>query len=321
MKAGRQADDIVLVSTSQSGLQTQLEILHTWLNTWMLNANMDKTKIVNFRPRNSQLTLAKLFLGSIFIEKVCSYDYLGLILTEFLDKGRIAEQLAKSTSRAGCKLTSVYFESKGLTWAVFSHLYDSLVCPVMDYGSAIWGLRHHVCDKVQRRMIRCFLGVGNKTPIPALEGDMGWFPSYIRHQIEAVRLWCDLCLLSTDRLTRNIFDWDYNLGLQRKSSWAGNVGVILCNAGLQDLNNLRVLTTSTKNIVDKVKVSLEKRFSDQWQSDVNNMAKLRTYKTLKSSFCVENYVKSLPPRSRSVIARLRCGVFPIRDWEMAWYAD
>ena len=102
------------------------------------------------------------------------------------------------------QLTSVYFESKGLTWGVFSHLSDSLVYPVMDYGSAIWGLCHHnVCEKVQRRMIRCFLGVGNKTQILALEGDIWCFPPHLPHQIEFVRLWC---LLPIDRLTRNLFD-------------------------------------------------------------------------------------------------------------------
>ena len=33
--------------------------------------------------------------------------------------------------------------------------------PVMDYASAIWGQKWYVvCDEIQRRLIRCFLGVG-----------------------------------------------------------------------------------------------------------------------------------------------------------------
>ena len=131
----------------------------------------------------------------------------------------------------------------------------------MDYASAIWGLRRHgVCDKVQRRLMRCFLGVGNKTPIPALEGDMGWFPPHLRHQIEAVRLWCDLCLMQSDRITRQVFDWDYQQGNMGRDTWAGNVGKLLEISGLQNLNNARVLQMSPKSIVDKVKKTLESNY-------------------------------------------------------------
>ena len=58
------------------------------------------------------------------MEKVNSYNYQGIALTEFNDKCCVADQLAKSASRAGSKLISVHFESSGLTWDVFSHLYE-----------------------------------------------------------------------------------------------------------------------------------------------------------------------------------------------------
>ena len=41
------------------------------------------------------------------------------------------------------------------------------------------------------------------------------------------------------------------------------------------------------------------------------MPKLRTYTELKSTLTCENYVKMLQPSSRSCIARLRSGVFPL----------
>ena len=41
------------------------------------------------------------------------------------------------------------------------------------------------------------------------------------------------------------------------------------------------------------------------------MAKLRTYEKLKQNFCAESYINHLAPRFRSVIAKMRCGVFPL----------
>ena len=76
----------------------------------------------------------------------------------------------------------------------------------MDYASAIWGYqRHGCCDNIQRRVIRNFMGVGKKTPLPALESDMGWYPPYLRHKVEIIRLWCRLCLMPLNRLSIALF--------------------------------------------------------------------------------------------------------------------
>ena len=89
-----------------------------------------------------------------------SYTYLGVLLTQHMDYKLTAGQLGRSASRAASKLISIYFENKDLPWRVFTHVHNSVVSPVMDYASAIWGQkRYGVCDKIQRRLIRCFLGV------------------------------------------------------------------------------------------------------------------------------------------------------------------
>ena len=54
------ADDIVLLSDSPYGIQQQLNILKDWLKTWHMKANVDKTKVVQLRPRTSKQSIAKL---------------------------------------------------------------------------------------------------------------------------------------------------------------------------------------------------------------------------------------------------------------------
>ena len=135
-----------------------------------------------------------------------------------------------------------------------------------------------LCDELHRRLIRCFLGVGKKCPIPSMEGDMGWLPPYVRHKVETVRLWCHLCLLSPDRLTRRVFDWDYRQAQIGKSTWAKNAGAILQDCDLEALKNTRLLTSSKKWVVDTAISKLTNIFELQWKAEINNMPKLRTYK-------------------------------------------
>ena len=45
------ADDIVLLSESELGLQTQINTLENWTKNFRMAINLDKTKIVHFRPK------------------------------------------------------------------------------------------------------------------------------------------------------------------------------------------------------------------------------------------------------------------------------
>lgn len=51
----------------------------------------------------------------------------------------------------------------------------------------------------------------------------------------------------------------------------------------------------------------------KWAKDLENQAKLRTYRLFKTEFCVEKYVKmNLPRGLRSVLAQLRSGTLPLK---------
>lgn len=306
------ADDIVLVSDSPYGLQSQITAVDTWLKNCYMKINTDKTKVVHFRPKRSSVTIAKFYCGGNKLETVSSYKYLGVTFNDYMDFKITADGIAKGSSRAASKLIAVYYASGGLSWNVYSHIYSNLVVPAMDYASAIWGFqRHGCCDTVQRRVIRCFMGVGKKTPLPAVESDMGWYPPYIRHRVEMARLWCRLCLTPGDRLVRRVFDWDCHLAATGVNTWAKDAGAVLDGSGLQTLHRTRLLNSSVKWVTDTVKDKMVTQFTDQWLIDVRAMPKLRTYQQLCPNFNSSEYCKVLPRGLRSAVARMRAGVFPI----------
>ncbi len=82
-------------------------------------------------------------LGNETLKVVDRYTYLGLVLQEHLDFNVTAKIVAQSASRALglviCKCKAV----GGLPYDVFTHLFDSIVWPVVGYGAAIWGQKCH----------------------------------------------------------------------------------------------------------------------------------------------------------------------------------
>ncbi len=78
---------------------------------------------------------------------------------------------------------------KNIGYNTFFKMYHSYVVPIMDYGSGVWGYDNSAAgDKIQFRAIRYYLGVHPKTPLLALEGDIGWNSCKIRQRINMIRL-------------------------------------------------------------------------------------------------------------------------------------
>ena len=123
--------------------------------------NQEKSKIVHFRTPSVQKSSFNFKCGNNILEIISQYNYLGLTLTEFLDYGIMAANVAKSASRA---LGLVIHKSKlnrGFPYECLTKLYDTLVWPIVEYGSCIWGTRKRTCiEAVQNRACRYFMAVG-----------------------------------------------------------------------------------------------------------------------------------------------------------------
>ena len=73
------ADDTILISESNISLQNTLDDCVDYCNTWKLNINEEKTKVIVFGSRSKQLTFT---LGNSELEIVDSYKYLGTCFFE-----------------------------------------------------------------------------------------------------------------------------------------------------------------------------------------------------------------------------------------------
>ncbi|CAG2185372.1 unnamed protein product [Mytilus edulis] len=152
------ADDIVFISESAHGLQTQLETLHEWTKLNCLQVNIDKTKIMHIRKASAARCDSEFMLGNTRIDFANKYRYLGLMISEDMDYAVSVKELSTAASRALGSLTSKYLHMGNMDFATYTKIFENTVIPVMDYASGVWGSkRYDVLERLQYRAIRTWV--------------------------------------------------------------------------------------------------------------------------------------------------------------------
>jgi hypothetical protein len=303
------ADDIVIIAETEEALQCMLNELDMWCKHWQMNINRDKTQVIHFRPKRKKQTNFLFRIGNLKLDIVSKYKYLGCQMDEHLCLNTSGNSLAEASGRALGKLLGKYYNNKGLGYKTYTTLYETCICPIMEYCSGVWGYnRNDNINKIYNRAIRSFLGVNKYAPIAGMEGDMGWTPPIVRRKLEILRLWNRIVGLEDDRLPRQI----YNTMNKRNEMWVQNVKEIFksinCLTAFE--NNCKIV--NLKAFINFAKETLMSHYSTSWKLTVENKPKLTIYRKIKEMFNPETYCKTNLTRSqRSFIARLRLGVLPI----------
>jgi len=131
--------------------------------------------------------------------RVYTVLYLGVLFSEHLDYEDNACLLAQAGGRALGSVIAKYKSQGFMGYSTFTKLFESCICPILDYSSGVWGFhKFEKINTIQNRAMRIFLGVHRFAPKLALEGDMGWMSSRNCRFICILRLWNRLLNLMTD---------------------------------------------------------------------------------------------------------------------------
>ncbi len=151
--------------------------------------------------------------------------------------------------------------------------------------------------------MKTFLGVHKFAPNPGVLGDMGWTPSCIRRKICILRYWNRLITMNNSRLTKSVFNTDYN----SNGTWCNYVKTIFKQCDKYEI----YLNRKTCDLAS-IKEKLLSLYISEWKTKIQQMPKLRTYRQLKENFETEYYVRiNLTRSQRSLIAQLRLGILPL----------
>ena len=176
------ADDTLLLAETENELQYMLNKLCIYCKIWNIIVNTDKTKIMVFKLSLRPIPL-NIYFDEILLESVNNFIHLGVNVSSNGKFFQAQKHLSEQATKAMFVLKNL-FDNKLLCIEDKLKLFDSLVQPILMYGSEIWGF--HKADDVEKvhvRFLKQILGVRLQTSNLAVYGELGRFPLSILRKI------------------------------------------------------------------------------------------------------------------------------------------
>ena len=191
------ADDLVLLSPTEEGLQQNLDVLHTFCQTWALTINPNKTKVLTFQKRpRVQGKRHNFTLGITKIEHATNYTYLGLKMSATGKLNLAVNELKEKARRAFYAIKkSIQIEIPIRIWL---KIFQSVIEPIALYGSEVWGpLLNHEFEKWDKNPIealhaefcKSLLRVQRNTTNNACRAELGQYPLLMHIEKPAITFW------------------------------------------------------------------------------------------------------------------------------------
>ena len=178
------ADDLIVLSETESGLQKEIDKISDYCEKWKLEINAKKTKIMNFN-RGNRLVKRDFKYKGMTLENVKTIKYLGFSISakncNFLPT---LDDLSLRANRALFALNSKYKMSK-LPKRLAIKIFKSVITPILLYGSEVWGpfmdynyqtWKSSKTERVQTQFIKRLLGCCTQTSNLMARGEVGARP-------------------------------------------------------------------------------------------------------------------------------------------------
>ena len=128
-----------MLSRSKTGLQTCLNRLSSYCNSWMLSINPKKTKVMVFQKRAKKCTEPSFHIDNEIIEIVQNYTHLGTLISS---RGNFSMALNKLKEKALHALFSLrkHTNISKLSPVLANKIFDTMISPILTHHSEIWGV-------------------------------------------------------------------------------------------------------------------------------------------------------------------------------------
>ena len=184
------ADDIVLLSSTPTGLQNQIISLEKASSSLGLVVNLEKTKVMVFRKGGHIAATEKWFYHHTEIEIVNSYKYLGYTLTTKLSSHVACREYSNKAKGKILDLMKTIWSLGSFNSSLFFKLSGCQIKPMLLYASEVWGTTNiHVIETAHLFACKSLLNVSDKTSNNMIYGETGRYPLLIDSTIRSLRYW------------------------------------------------------------------------------------------------------------------------------------
>ncbi len=297
------ADDLIILSSSHDGLQRCLNSLHEYCNRWKLEVNNVKSKCMTFYKNNSKYKNT-FHINKVPLENVTEYTYLGITINAACNFKETLNMLSAKANRALLALNNKC-KIKYLPIKIALKLFDSLISPILLYGSEVWApylnLNNKEWDKceiekIHTQFLKRILGLNRSTTNALVRAELGRFPL-------SVEINCRI-----HNFIKHVYHYAepdslVALALAYESS------VINRNSIISYLDKFIPRPNSNESISlsrQDTKIILKQNYHVFWNSYICDCSKALTYKTHKNRIFFEPYLQIITNRKyRRTLSKLR----------------
>jgi hypothetical protein len=314
------ADDLIMFSETESGLQNYINILSSYCKEWQLQVNLSKTKTMTLSKGKIKQP-PKFMYENVLIENADSYKYLGTTINSNGNFTHAKLDLKNKGTKALFGLWRAISPGKLPPVKVAGKLFESMIKPILLYNSEVWGAELKIslqkailkgnlynknylkdideCPPEQAHLKFCkmLLGVNRFTSNLASRAELGRFPLAIEIYVGIVKYWLRLNQLPDDRLVVDALKLNEQLHDQGHFTWSSMVKHILLTSNFTDVWVHRSATNYT-NFIELLRSRLQHNYWSLAQREMHNDTrtctsqknKLRTYRRVKIDPHIEKYL-------------------------------
>ena len=310
------ADDLVILSETESGIQNCLDKLKQYTDKWKLELNIKKTKIMVFQ-NTGRRRKTKFYFGTQILELAQSYKYLGTTITN-TGSFKLNEVNLK---KKGLRAAFIISKNIGMFAAPSSSIrvFEKVVEPILTYNGEVglaffpktWDIKKFTknmwdigkeINKVVLNFLRQVLGVHKKTTNIAILTETGKHPIAIKVFVLIMKFWVRLHT-TEHKLLIAAHKLNLEQDMTSRQSWTRIVSYLVKVTG----TNARPSNDQKKNnkIIKSFKTNLLASFEDWWQEQTTTDGKLDFFFKHKKTFTYEKYLDTLPRHLRMYVTRMR----------------
>ena len=196
------ADDLIIISRSKIGLQNCFNTLSSFCNSWMIDINSKKTKVMIFQKRAKKNSNLEFHIGKETIDIVHEYTYLGTRISSTGNFNISLEHLKEKALHALFSLRKHTNFSK-LKPSLACKIFETMISPILSYNSEIWGVyvKHDFkawdntpIEKTHLKFCKRYLEISNKASNVASRSELGRFPLIINIYKTSFITYCIFCV-------------------------------------------------------------------------------------------------------------------------------
>jgi len=301
------ADDTIIMADSASELQSALNSLNSYSEMWKLRINPTKSKIIIF-SRGKIRNYPTFMLGNSQIEVVDDYTYLGCT---FNYNNKFKKAKCKQVQQARRALYSLQSRAYDLSLPadIYSKLFDSIVTPILLYGSEIWGVEDiSAVENFHTKFCKKLLRVHKYTPNVMAYAELGRSP--LKYEIEnrMLNYWLRVGSDKKTKLNHILYKMQraYSSLYPEHFPWIKKIKCILDNLGLSYLWDADPTTINKEWFKRKIKLIQSDIINQNILSEINENSQCITYRIFKASNKIEHCLVQPNSYGFNYLVKFRC---------------